>query len=142
MEPAFWDSSSLVPICAEQSATPAAVALSKGYSMAVWWAAPVEIKGAFARLVRMRQLTPKGQVQAQIVLEQLRHDWHEILPNPEVRERAERLVDRFPLKAADAMQLAAAVAWSTGRTKGRVFISGDSQLLEAARELGFKTIEA
>jgi predicted nucleic acid-binding protein len=142
MESAFWDSSSLVPICVQQNATSVAEALNKRYGMAVWWAAPVEIRGALARLVRMGLLMPNGQVQAQIVMENLRQDWHEILPNPEVRERAERYVDRFPLKAADALQLAASVAWSAGRPRGRVFISGDRQLLEAARELGFKAIEA
>jgi hypothetical protein len=46
------------------------------------------------------------------------------------------------LKAADAQQLAAALAWCIGRTKGRAFISGDSQLLDAARQLGFHAVEA
>jgi len=51
-------------------------------------------------------------------------------------------VDRFPLKAADAQQLAAALTWCLGRTKGRALISGDSQLLDAARQLGFHAVEA
>jgi len=46
------------------------------------------------------------------------------------------------LKAADAQQLAAALVWCIGRTKGRVFISHDSQLLDAARLLGFQAVEA
>jgi predicted nucleic acid-binding protein len=142
MDYAFWDASSLVPLCVKQRATPVVEALSVQYGLAVWWSTPVEIRGAFARLVRMGQLTPNGQVQAQITLDKMRSDWLEVDPSEALREQAERLVDRFPLKAADAQQLAAALTWCIGRPKGRVFISGDSQLLETARQLGFHAIEA
>ncbi len=90
----------------------------------------------------MGQLTPNGLVQAQVTLEELRAIWQEVDPSEPLREQAERLVDRFPLKAADAQQLAAALTWCMGRPKGRVFISGDSQLLDAARQLGFLAVEA
>lgn len=90
----------------------------------------------------MGQLTPNGLVQAQVTLEELRAIWQEVDPSETLREQAERLVDRFPLKAADAQQLAAALTWCIGRPKGRAFISGDSQLLDAARQLGFHGIEA
>jgi hypothetical protein len=63
-------------------------------------------------------------------------------PSERLRERAESLVERFPLKAADAFQLAAAWEWCLGRPRSRPFISGDGQLLGAARDLGFKVIEA
>jgi predicted nucleic acid-binding protein len=71
----------------------------------------------------------------------MRSDWLEIDPSEPLREQAERLVDRFPLKAADAQQLAAALVWCLNRPKGRVFISGDSQLLDAAGQLGFHAVE-
>jgi predicted nucleic acid-binding protein len=142
MEPAFWDSSSLVPLCVEQTATPIAEAMSRKYGMFVWWAAPVEVRGAFARLLRMGQLTSNGHVQAQVVLDELRAKWREISPGQALRDQAERLVDRFPLRSADALQLAAALAWCSGRPKGRAFISGDSQLLDAARQLGFQATRA
>ncbi len=109
--------------------------------MAVWWSTPVEMRGAFARLVRMGQLSPNDHVQAQVRLDSIRSDWREVDPSEPLREQAERLVDRFPLKAADAQQLAAALVWCIGRPEGRVFISGDSQLLEAARQLGFHAVE-
>jgi predicted nucleic acid-binding protein len=142
MDEAFWDTSALVPLCVWQRATPVARALSDQYRITVWWSTPVEVRGAFARLIRMGQLTPNGLVQAQVTLEELRSDWREIEPSESLREQAERLVDRFPLKAADAQQLAAALTWCLGRTKGRAFISGDSQLLDAARQLGFQVVEA
>jgi predicted nucleic acid-binding protein len=100
------------------------------------------MRSAFARLVRIGQLTPNEHVQAQVRLDRMRGIWQEVDPSEPLREQAERLVDRFPLKAADAQQLAAALAWCGNRPKSRTFISGDSQLLDAARQLGFQAIEA
>ncbi len=142
MEYAFWDSSALVPLCVEQQSTPIVRALSAKYKMMVWWTAPVELRSAFARLMRMGLMTPRGSVEAQVSLERLRSGWREVAPHPVLREQAEWLVDRFPLKAADALHLAAALAWRFGRPQGRAFISGDTQLLDAARELGFQAIQA
>ena len=142
MEPAFWDSSSVVPLCTTQSSTPVAKTLSQQYGMYVWWAAPVEIHGAFARLARMGLLTPNGQVQALAVLDKIRSKWREILPSIEIRDRAEQLLDRFALRSAHALQLAAALAWASGKPTTRTFISGDAQLLDAARQLGFKVVKA
>ncbi|HEY1210465.1 MAG TPA: type II toxin-antitoxin system VapC family toxin [Terracidiphilus sp.] len=142
MDDAFWDASALVPLCVRQRTTSVAKALSTQYRMAVWWSTPIEMRGAFARLVRMGQLPPNEHVQAQVRLDSIRSDWREVDPSEPLREQAERLVDRFPLKAADAQQLAAAMVWCIGRPKGRAFISGDSPLLETARQLGFHAIEA
>lgn len=141
MDEAFWDSSALVPLCIEQKATAAVRQLSATYNIAVWWSAPVEMRGAFARLLRMRQLTLAGQAEAQVTLDRIRRVWREVNPSDQVREQAERFVDRFPLKAADAQQLAAATSWCLDRPRGRAFISGDSQLLDAAGQLGFQAIE-
>lgn len=142
MEPAFWDSSSLVPLCVLQLATSTVEALDATYRKVVWWGAPVEMQGAFARLARVGQLAPNGRVQAQVVLDRLRRAWQEVEPSDELRDRAEQLVDRFPLKVADAFQLAAAWMWCLGRPRNRAFICGDVQLLEAARQVGFHGIEA
>jgi predicted nucleic acid-binding protein len=142
MDDAFWDASALIPLCVRQRSTSTVQALSAQYQKVVWWSTPVEIRSGFARLVRMGQMTPNEHVQAQVRLDRMRSEWLEVDPCETLREQAERLVDRFPLKAADAQQLAAALAWCIGRTKGRAFISGDSQLLDAARQLGFHAVEA
>jgi predicted nucleic acid-binding protein len=142
MDDAFWDASALVPLCVIRQATPATSALNAHYRMTVWWSTPVEMRGAFARLLRMGQLSPNEHVQAQVRLDRMRSDWRKVDPSAPLREQAERLVDRFPLKAADAQQLAAALTWCMGRPKGRAFISGDGQLLDAAKQLGFHAIVA
>jgi predicted nucleic acid-binding protein len=137
---AFWDSSAIVPLCLEQSSTAAARELAAQFGLVVWWAVAVEVRSAVARLVRMRQISSRGQVQAILLLDQLRDDWREIRPIEQVRERAEQLLDRFPLHAVDALQLAAAWIWCEGHPRNRRFISGDVQLLEAARKLGFAAL--
>ena len=76
-----------------------------------------------------------------VVLEDLRHKWREILPGIQIRQRAEELIDRFPLTASDALQVAAAWVGCQGHPRNRPLISGDLQLLNAARQLGFNAIE-
>ena len=141
MVKAFWDSSAIVPLCLEQPSTAAARVLTMQFGLVVWWAAAVEVRSAVARLVRMRQISSRGQVQAILLLEMLRNEWREIRPIDQVRERAEQLLDRFPLHAADALQLAASWIWCQGHPRNRRFISSDVQLLDAARRVGFTAIE-
>jgi predicted nucleic acid-binding protein len=140
VEAAFWDSSSLVPLFAKQPSSVIAVQMASQYELVVWWAAPVEAKSALARLLRMGLITPDEFAVAQIDLDQLRQSWREVMPSWRLRAEAESFVDRFQLKAADAQQLAAAYTWSMGQPAGHVFLSGDRQLLESARQPGFQAI--
>jgi len=141
MEYAFWDSSALVKLCIVRQSTPAVHRLIVAYRTAVWWSTPIEMRSAFARLTRMGQLNPVEHAAARVELDYLRSMWREMLPDEQVRHEAEELVDRFPLKAADAQQVAAALAWCEERPAGRAFISGDAQLISAADQIGFQTIQ-
>jgi predicted nucleic acid-binding protein len=141
MESAFWDTSALVPLCVSQQATAAASQLAREQEMVVWWATPVEARSAFARLARMQNLTASEFMQAQTRLERLRRAWREIQPTDALRAIAESLLDRYQLCAADSLQLAAACTWALNRPRDRRFISADRQLLEAARQTGFRAIE-
>ncbi len=142
MTPAFWDTSALVPLCVQQQPSPAMQKLLEQHEIAVWWATPVEMRSAFERLLRMGQLTIPDHVAAVARLEKLRRGWRELQPTESLRAEAEVFLSRYPLKAADALQLAAAWIWSSGNAQNYVFISGDAQLLEAARQLGFQTVTA
>ena len=142
MIPAFWDSSSLVPLFIKQRSSGAVHQLIREYEVIVWWTTPVEVRSSFARLQRMGEIGAAEFAGAQVDLAQLRNSWKEIRPSLPLRDHAESFVDRFQLKAADAQQLAAAYIWALGRPSGRFFLSGDSQLLEAARRLGFNGVEA
>jgi len=53
------------------------------------------------------------------------------------RSVAERLLTVHPLRAADALQLAAALVWSEGSPDQRAFACLDDRFREAARKEGF-----
>lgn len=141
MTPAFWDSSALVPLCVNQKASAAARRLIRQHPMVVWWATPIEMCSAFERLMRMGELRPAQRQGAENRLDLLRRGWREMQPSEALRVEAMGLLTRFPLKSADALQLAAASIWTLGNPAGRVFIAGDAQLLEAAERLAFDIVE-
>ena len=135
--PAFWDSSALVPLCVGQGVTPRAIALYELHEAVVWWATPVEIASALARLVRMKQLDPSDWTKARKLAKRLADSWSVIQPSDAVRAKSAHLVDRYDLRAADSFQLAAALEWCEDVPQGRVFLTADQRLREAARFSGF-----
>jgi len=136
---AFWDTSALVPLCVRQGTTPKATALYENFEAIVWWATSVEIASALARLVRMGQLNASDRAKAGKIAAALANDWSVIQPSGAVRAKATELVDRYDLRAADALQLAAALAWCEDIPQGRVFLTADQNLREAALLSGFDT---
>lgn len=89
----------------------------------------------------MRQITPQEADDALIQLDDLKSRWQELDPSPSLRDFAEGLPAQYSLRAADALQLAAAATWTMHRPANRPLISGDQRLLEAARQMGFRAIE-
>jgi len=134
---AFWDASALVPLCVRQSATPQAITFYKSYEAVVWWATPVEMASALARLVRMKQIAPSDWAKARQLAAALADAWFVIQPSGALKARATQLVDRYELRAADALQLAAALEWCEAVPQGRVFLTADQKLREAAALSGF-----
>ncbi len=108
--------------------------------MAVWWATPVEMRSAFESLLRMGQLTAPEHATAGARLERLRRGWRELQPSEGLRSQAEAFLMSYPLRAADALQLAAAWTWCSAHPETYVFVSGDVQLLEAAQQVGFQIV--
>ena|ERR1017187_7931622 len=135
--PAFWDTSALVPLCVRQGITPRAIALYKIHDAAVWWAAPVEIASALARLVRMKQLDSDDWTKARKLAKRLADSWSVIQPSDVLRAKSIQLVERYDLRAADSFQLAAALEWCENAPQGRVFLTTDQKLREAALLNGF-----
>jgi predicted nucleic acid-binding protein len=134
---AFWDASALVPLCAHQGVTSRIVALYRSYGVVVWWATAVEIASALRRLVRMKQLTPDDWATSRRLALELAGSWRVIQPSNSLQAGALQLVDRYELKAADALQLAAALEWCENIPQGRVFLATDQRLREAAVLCGF-----
>ncbi len=138
-ETAFWDSSALVPLCCRQAASADARRLARRYGrMVVWWGTRVEALGALARLQREGALSENGFRQTRARLSVLSRAWSELLPVESVRQQAEELLVRYPIRAADALQLAAALVWCRGRPQRRIFVCFDQRLGEAASQTGFE----
>src|SRR6185437_16108891 len=110
-ELAFWDSSAAVSLCVQEKRTGAARQLLAKYGMVVWWATAVEMQSALARLARAGRLAGDEHIEARQRVEDLRKSWREIQPSETLRNLAETLLDRFPLRAAAPLQLAAALIW-------------------------------
>ena len=135
--PAFWDASALVPLCVRQSVTPLAISLYKTYDVVVWWATPVQIASALARLLRMKQLDSRDWSKASHLAKKLSGLWSVIQPSDSLRATSMQLVDRYDLRAAESFQLAAALEWCEYAPQGRVFLTADQKLRDAALLSGF-----
>ena len=136
-EIAFWDTSALVPLCVRQSTTANAIALYRTHGAVVWWTTPVEIASALARLVRMKRINATDCAKARKLADVLSDSWSVIQPTDVVRAKALRLVDQHDLRAADSLQLAASLEWCEDVPKGRLFLTADERLREAALQVGF-----
>ena len=138
---AFWDASALVPLCVRGFATPTAVTRLKELSPVVWWGSTVEIQSAICRLKRENVITDAGKNAAVARLETLSRSWREILAGDKLRELALDLLSNYPLKAADAFQLAASLTWCDERPTRRSFVCADKRLSGVARSIGFAVLD-
>ena len=105
--------------------------------MVVWWGTSVEVRSALERLDREGLMVDRGLEEARKRLGALRQSWEEILPSERLRSLAEGLTEKYPLRALDAFQLAAALAWCNERPRHRPFICLDARLSRAAEQAGF-----
>jgi predicted nucleic acid-binding protein len=74
-------------------------------------------------------------------LRQLTAGWHEVDPSDEIRETAARFLRVHPLRAADALQLAAAFAAAERRPASLEIVTLDDRLANAARKEGFAVLD-
>lgn len=100
----------------------------------------MELRSALARLVREGALSDGGRRRAVSRLAVLQRSWGEILPTEKVRSLAEQMPEQYALRAADCLQLAAAVVWCRERPRGRAFVCLDQELARAADRAGFTVI--
>jgi predicted nucleic acid-binding protein len=134
---AFWNTSALVPLCVIQPQTPQAIGFFNSYRVIVWWATRVEMTSAFVRLLRRPQISAQAYAKAQLEAEHYANHWHVVEPSASIALDARVLLERYPLRAADALQLAAALEWCEGKPSGKVFLTFDQRLREAAGLAGF-----
>ncbi|MFL6196476.1 MAG: type II toxin-antitoxin system VapC family toxin [Thermoanaerobaculia bacterium] len=138
----FWDSSALVPLLVEEEIS---VPLRNLYlaqpGTIAWWGTPVECASAISRLEREDKLSPRAATDALERLDALARHWHRIEPVDAVQETARRLLRVHPLRAADSLQLAAAVLASEGKPSTLEFVCLDDRLATAAEREGFPVLD-
>ena len=137
----FWDASAVIPLCVDEPHSQAVrgIAAEDG-SLAVWWGSVVECLSAFARLRREGVLSTGDEDDLRELLGMLSSSWTEIEPSDEIRAIAGRLLLAHPLRAADSLQLAAALVWAGKTPAGHQFVCFDQRLRDAARKEGFKVM--
>lgn len=139
----FWDSSAIVPLLVpEQQSAACFRLLSDDPEVVVWALTPIEALSAVHRRARTGKLARDTVDVTLRQLEVIRSGWDEVLDIEIVRARAERLLAVHALRAADALQLAAALIASSELTKRVEFVGLDAQLNDAARREGFHVLPA
>ncbi len=137
----FWDSSALLPLLVPEERTELLTdLLHDDPAAAVWWATAVECASALARLECERRLTEAGWTVAAERLRAAARVWTEVPPIRRVRDQATRLLRLHPLRAADALQLAAAIVLADFDTRTLPVVTLDPQLAAAARREGFEVL--
>ena len=101
----------------------------------------MECASALARLERGASLDRKAATLAIDRLKQLADGWHEIEPSEIVRENALRFLRVHPLRATDALQLAAAFIAAERRPSSLEVVTLDERLTDAARREGFELVD-
>jgi predicted nucleic acid-binding protein len=109
-------------------------------AIATWWGTLVEATSAIARRERDGALDGAGVVTALRDLDDLAAGWVEVEPAADLRRTASRLLRVHPLRAADVLQLAAALMSAAGRPEELPFVTFDDRLADAASREGFPIV--
>ena len=138
----FWDASAIVPLLVAESSTRRLQTLAaEDSAILVWWGCEVECVSALARLEREGAFNEAAMTAALARLRQLVAGWHEVDPSDAIREAATRFLRVHPLRAADALQLAAAFLAAERRTASLELVTLDDRVAAAARKEGFAVID-
>lgn len=138
----FWDTSAIVPLLVHEGSSQRLRALlARDFDMFVWWGSEVECISALTRRERDGSLNAQAVNAALERLQQLAGLWEEIDPTDAVREGAVRFVRVHPLRAAVALQLAAAFQAAEQRPSSLTVVTLDERLASAARKEGFAVMD-
>ena len=137
----FWDSSALLSLVLGQGATEELEVLAaSGRAMAFWWGMKVEARATLSRAQRRGEIDELTAARLWTQVEALTATAHEVEPSEEVRTTAYQVVRVHELRAADALQLAAALVWADQRPAGIGFVCLDGRLRGAAAREGFDVL--
>ena len=134
----FWDSSAIVPLMIEEEETAYCLkTLSDDQEMLIWCLSKVEIISALCRRLRDKAISDTDFQMAKGRLHDLLERAYEVRAIEKVRDRALRLLEVHPLRAADACQLASALVATQEDPKRVALVCFDHRLNDAALKEGF-----
>src|SRR5262245_49273331 len=112
--------------------------IAEDAAVVAWTLTPVELVSALRRLVRDGALVEQAAREAEEVVRDLIARAHIVSDVERVKALTIRVLRVHALRAADALQLGAALAWSDGHTEGAILHTFDKRLAEAASREGFR----
>jgi uncharacterized protein len=137
----FWDSSAVVPLLLDEpSSDTVRSLLREDAAMVAWRLAGTEVVSALWRRRRADELDEAARRFAEQGLALLESRWTSVEDAAYVDRRARRLLAAHPLRAADALQLAAALVACDERSDVLPFVTLDDRLAEAGRREGFVVV--
>jgi predicted nucleic acid-binding protein len=137
----FWDSSAIVPLfVAEASSARMEELLREDAHIVAWWGTPLECLSALARRERDGDIASAQVTQGAAALVAFAASWVEVAPATRVRDIAARLIRVHDLRAADALQLAAAIQASGEHETRMQLVTLDERLALAASREGFDVL--
>ena len=105
-----------------------------------WWGSWVECASALNRRHREGGLDGEALQESLHELTKFASGWLHIRSSSNMRQHALRLLRMHPLRAADAMQLAAALTAARGYPATLEVVSSDDRLSQAAQIEGFSVL--
>lgn len=137
----FWDTSAIVPLfIAEQGSARAKTWYREDPEIIIWTLTRVELLSAVARRRREKPSSARRLAAVRRDLIRAWERWSEVTAIEIVRLHAERLVERHPLRAADALQIGAAILAAEDDPTGLEFVTFDENLADAAGREGFRVL--
>ncbi len=137
----FWDASAFVPLHVEQRHSGAVRDLiAEDAELLAWVLTDIEVGSAFERLRRTGALPEEAFASAVRDFEGVWNAVRPILSIDPVKMRARRLLSVHALRAADALQLAAALVAASDEPRRLELVCLDRHLAGAARREGFLVV--
>lgn len=137
----FWDTSALIPLVVSERDTPRAERwLREDPNVVVWPLTRVEWLSALARRRREEPAASRRLLVARREVLSAWERWSEVTAVEVVRRHAERLAEAHPLRAADALQIGAALAVAEDNPAGLDVVTFDHRQAAAAESEGFRVL--
>jgi uncharacterized protein len=137
----FWDTSAIIPLWIAEQASPRARAWYRNDpDVIAWTLTRVEVFSALARRRREAPLAASRLLTVRRDFVRAWEQWSEVTAIEIVRRHAERIVESYPLRAADALQVGAAITAAEDDPTGLEFVTFDENLAHAAEREGFRVL--